>query len=507
MRYPRLVRTASIAIWILAAYVLAAAQAERTITVNLLQVNDVYQTMPVDKGKRGGLARIAALKKHFSAQSPNTLLLLAGDTVSPSVASRIFKGRQMIESWNAVGLDYAALGNHEFDFGPEVLRDLMKESKFTWLAANAIDKRTGKPFGGSPPYVIRTFDGVKVGLFGLVTADTATSSKPGPGVEFRNPILTAAQIVRQLRAKGVRAIVAITHLPMSQDKQLGRSVPIDVIIGGHEHALLQSLSGRTPIFKMGSDARNLGRISLNISARTGSVTSIDWEVIPVADDTPDDPASAAVIGGFESKLSAELDGPVGKTSVELDARQATNRSGETNVGNFVADSYRISTNADVALLNGGSIRSNMTYGPGVLTKRNVLSILPFENPVVKVEVTGATIRAALEHGVSRIAEDSEEGRFPQVSGLEFTFDGRRPSGSRVVSVTVKGQPLDDKRNYTLASNTYLLGGGDGYSMFGKAKYLISAEEGQVEPAVVMAAISAVDSIAPKTDGRIKRVDQ
>jgi 5'-nucleotidase len=412
----------------------------------------------------------------------------------------------MIESWNAVGLDYAALGNHEFDFGPEVLRDLMKESKFVWLAANAIDKKTGKPFGSTPPYVIRTFNGVKVGIFGLVTADTATSSKPGPDVEFRNPIQTARVVVRQLRARGVKAVVAITHLAMSQDKQLARAVPVDVIIGGHEHALLQSLSGRTPIFKMGSDARNLGRITLNVSARTGAVVSIDWEVIPITDETPDDQQSAAVIAGFENKLSAELDGPVGKTSVVLDARQATNRSGETNLGSYIADSYRASTGADVALLNGGSIRSNMTYGPGVLTKRNVISILPFENPVVKVEVTGATIRAALEHGVSRIAEDAEEGRFPQVSGLEFSFDGRRPSGSRVVGVTIKGQPLDDKRTYTLASNTYLLGGGDGYSMFGQAKYLISAEEGQVEPTVVMAAISSVDSIAPKTDGRIKRVD-
>jgi 5'-nucleotidase len=479
----------------------------QTVRVTLLQVNDVYQTTPVDKGKRGGLARIATLKKEIAAQSPNTLLLLAGDTIFPSVASRIFKGAQMIAAWNAVGLDYAALGNHEFDLGPEVALDRIKESRFVWLAANVIDRKTGRPFGGSPRYVVREFDGARIGIFGLLTTDTAVSSKPGNGIGFLDPIRTARRIVAELRARGVKTIIAITHLPMSADKQLARSVPVDVIIGGHEHTLLQSHAGRTPIFKMGSDARNLGRIDLNVDRRSGAVHSIDWEVIPVTDATADDPAAAAVIAEYENKLAAEMDGPVGRTSVVLDARQETNRSEETNLGSFVADAYRSATGAEVALLNGGSIRSNTTYGPGTLTKRNVISILPFENPIVKVEVTGALIRKALEHGVSRIVEDKEEGRFPQVSGLEFSFDGRRAPGSRVVEIKVNGVLIDDKRTYTLATNTYLLGGGDGYNMFGGVRYLISAEEGQVEPAVVMNAISSVDAIAPKTEGRIKRLDQ
>jgi 5'-nucleotidase len=161
----------------------------------------------------------------------------------------------------------------------------------------------------------------------------------------------------------------------------------------------------------------------------------------------------------------------------------------------------------VALLNGGSIRSNTTYGPGALTKRDVLSILPFENPIVMIEVKGATLRAALEHGVSRVREEKEAGLFPQVSGLRFTYDGRLASGARVTSVTVNGAPLDDAKIYKLAVNTYVLGGGDGYTMFKGATELIKPEEAQVEPAMLMNTIAAAKEIAPTVDGRIKRVDE
>ncbi|HJR08064.1 MAG TPA: bifunctional UDP-sugar hydrolase/5'-nucleotidase [Pyrinomonadaceae bacterium] len=479
-----------------------------TVRVTLLQVNDVYQISPVDRGKRGGLARIATLRKQILQESPHTLYLLAGDTLSPSVASNIFKGSQMIAAWNATGLDYAALGNHEFDFGDAVLRERMRESKFTWLGSNVFDRKTGKLFGDMPPFVVREFGGVKVGLFGLLTVDTKQTSSPGADVEFRDPCRTARDMTHQLRKRGARTIVAITHLTLENDKRLARCAPdIDVIIGGHEHTVLQSLSERTPIFKMGSDARNLGRIDLNIYSRNGELESVDWEIIPVTDALADDAQAAAVIGEYEKRLSAELDQPVGRTTVELDARQETNRARETNLGSFIADAYRKYANADVAILNGGSIRSNTTYGPGAITKRDVLSILPFENPVVKIEVTGATLRAALEHGVSRVREEKEAGLFPQVSGLRFTYDGRLAAGARVTSVTVGSAPLDPAKTYTLALNTYVLGGGDGYTMFTGARLLLKPEEAQVEPAMLMNTISNAGEISPQTDGRIQRSDK
>ncbi|MGH9937812.1 MAG: bifunctional metallophosphatase/5'-nucleotidase [Blastocatellia bacterium] len=481
---------------------------ERKLRITLLQLNDVYQTAPMDKGKSGGLARVATLRKKIMAESPNTLFLLAGDTISPSVASTVFKGEQMIAAWNALGLDYAALGNHEFDFGPDTLLARMKESSFVWLGSNVIDRRTGKTFGGTPPYVIRKFGGVKVGLFGLLTAETATSSKPGPDVRFVNPVVAAKNIVARLRREGASVIIAVTHLAMSEDKQLARRVPqIDVIIGGHEHEPLQSHSGRTPIFKWGADARSLGRIDLNVSMVTRRVESIDWAGIPVTEAIVDDLAVAAVAAEYEKKLGDALGQTIGQTSVELDARSITNRTGETNLGNLVADVIRQAVGADASLLNGGSVRANTTLAPGPITKRDAIAILPFGNQVVKIEISGATLRAALENGVSRIIEEEESGRYPQVSGLSFTFDGRKPAGSRVVEVTINGQPLDEKKNYSLALADYLVNGGDGYSMFSGARYLIAPESAQIDSAILTNAITAAGTVSPKVEGRSKRLDR
>ena len=485
----------------------ATPAAPRIVRVTLLQVNDVYQISPVDRGTRGGLARVATLRQQIMRESPHTLLLLAGDTIAPSVASNIFKGRQMIDTWNAVGLDYAVLGNHEFDFGPDVLLERMRESRFPWLTANVIDRRTGRIFGNTPPFVIREFGGVRVGIFGLLTPDTLRMSSAGPNVEIRDVCRTAADVVRQMRRRGAQVVVGLTHLNMSEDKLLARCAPIDVIIGGHEHSVLQSLAGRTPIFKMGSDARNLGRIDLNINAANGTLESIDWEIIPVTNEVADEPRVAAIVADFERRLSAELDQPVGRTAVELDARQATNRTQETNLGNYIADAFRRHVAADVAIVNGGSVRSNTTYGPGQLSKRDILSILPFENAVVKIEVTGAVLRRALEHGVSQAAEEREPGRFPQVAGLRFSFDARRPVGQRVTEVTVGGQPLDERRNYSVALTHFVAEGGDGYEMFRGARQLIAAEGAQIDANIVMEAVRTASEIAPQTDGRIRRLNQ
>src|SRR5882762_7575501 len=363
-----------------------------TVRVTLLQVNDVYQFAPVDQGARGGIARVLTLKEEVAKQSPNTLLLLAGDTISPSVESITYKGAQMIDAWNAAGLDYSTFGNHEFDFGPDVLRQRMKESKFKWIVANVIDKKTGKPFGDAPAFVVRDFGGVKVAIFGLTLEETKTTSRPGPDVEFLNPCETARKLVAEIHASGVKTVVALTHLSMSEDKEVARCAGVDVIIGGHEHTLLESSSGGAPIFKMTADARELGQIDLNISKNTGAVQSIDWKVTPVTDQIKDDPQFAAINRKYGT-LIKELARVVGRTSVDLDARSAVGRTQETNVGDFIADAFRASTGADVALMNGGSIRADEIIKAGALTRRDVLSILPFKNKVVKVEVSGATLHA------------------------------------------------------------------------------------------------------------------
>jgi 5'-nucleotidase len=483
------------------------ASDECNVRVTILQVNDVYQFAPVDRGTRGGLARVSTLRQKILQESPHTLLLMSGDTISPSVESITYKGQQMIDAWNNIGLDYATFGNHEFDFGPDVLQQRVKESNFKWLAANVIDKKSGRTFANTQPFIIREFGGVKVGLFGITLPETKNTSRPGPDVDFLDPCATARQIVPQIRAQGAQVVIALTHLSMREDKELARCADVDLIIGGHEHTLLESMAGHAPIFKMTSDARELGRIDLNVSQATGKLESIDWKVIPVTSEIKEDPRFAEIYRKYGGLL-AELNEHVGHTDVELDAKSEASRSHETNIGDFIADAFRKALGADVALFNGGSIRADALIGAGELTKRDVLSILPFKNRVVKLEINGATLRAALEHGVSRSAEDKEPGRFPQVSGIRFSFDASRPAGSRLTAVTVNGKPLDEQKTYTLAAPTFIApDGGDGYAMFKGAKLLVQPEQGQIDSDILREAIAGVKAIAPQMDGRIQRQDK
>ena len=475
------------------------------VKVTLLQVNDVYQFVPVDQGRNGGLARILTLKKSIQKENPNTLFLLAGDTISPSVESITLQGAQMIEAWNAVELDYATFGNHEFDFGPSVLMDRIKESRFKWIAANVIDTTTGRPFAGVDPYVIREFGSVRVGIFGLVLPETKATSRPGDNVEFRSPCETAKQMVSEIHDRGAKVVVALTHLSMKEDKEVARCADVDVIIGGHEHSLLESAAGGAPIFKMTADARELGQIDLNISS-DGTLESIDWKVIRVTDETKNDPQFASVQRKYAGLL-ARLEKPVGRASVALDARTQENRTGETNVGNLITDAFRKATAADVALMNGGSVRADSIIPIGTITVRDILSMLPFKNKLIKIEVTGAMILAALEHGVSRTAPGAQPGRFPQVSGMTFSFDTSKPAGSRVSNVMIARRPLDPNKTYTLTTTTFIaIDGGDGYTMFKDARVVAPPERLPLDSDVLTTEIRRSRRIAPKVEGRIKRLD-
>src|SRR5262249_12367197 len=155
--------------------------------LTILQFNDHYILEPVD-ARRGGMARIATLVSRARAESPHTVLALAGDTISPSVMSAYLQGTQMIGAWNQLGLDVATFGNHEFDFGPAILQQRVRESRFVWLSANVLDRATGQPFGGARGEYLLERGRVTVGLFGLTLPETAESSNPGPGVEFRQPL-------------------------------------------------------------------------------------------------------------------------------------------------------------------------------------------------------------------------------------------------------------------------------------------------------------------------------
>jgi len=442
----------------------------------------VYELEPVQG--RGGLARVATLVRELRRENPNTLFVLAGDTLSPSLLSTLRQGAQMIEGWNAVGLDAATFGNHEFDFGPVVLAQRIGESRFPWVSSNVLDRTTGVPFGGARPWLRRDFEGVRVGVVGLTTPDTAKTSNPGPGLRFDAPLAAARIAVSALGPVDLR--VAVTHLPLREDRELADALTLDAILGGHDHDPMLHEQGRAVIVKAGSDALNLGQVEYEI--RCGSVLGRRQRLIPVDDRLAEAPDVAALVQQQAALLARELDTVVGATAVPLDARETATRQQETPLGRLFADLMRVRVGAQVGLLNSGAIRGNRVIPAGPITKRDVRQLLPFSNTVTLLEVSGAALRAALERSVDQLPRPT--GHFLQTAGVRFTVDPARPPGQRVGPIEVGDQPLLPDGVYRVAMPDYLARGRDGYSMLAAARVLLAPEDGPGLIETVLAGLAA-----------------
>ncbi|MCP3098754.1 bifunctional metallophosphatase/5'-nucleotidase [Myxococcus sp. K15C18031901] len=499
-------------LWALAPASALAAEPVKPVRLTFLHLADVYQVQPVQGGKAGGLARVATLRKQVLAEAPGALTLLGGDTLSPSVESLLevdgqaLKGRHMIDAWNALGLDVAVLGNHEFDFGDDVLKERIRQSRFPWLGANVTNAKTGALFDGVKTYDVREMDGVRVGLFGVVLPETKTTTKAGPDTVFGDVCEAAKGAVAKLREDGAQVILGLTHQTLEQDRALARCVKVDALLGGHDHVGAADRSTGTPIFKVPAEAVELGKLTLDVDAKTGQVRKTTWKRLPVTSKVPEDAAFNEAMKAY-GPLFARLAEPVGRTPVALDARGTSVRTRETNLGDFVADAFREAAGADVALVNGGALRSDAVLPPGVLTRRDLHGLMPYTDALVVVELSGATLRAALENGVSLSREDARPGRFPQVSGMRFTFDARRPVGERVREVTVHGKPLDPSATYRLATLSFLASGKDGYDVLKGQPATPALADGRA-PLEVIAEAFRTGRPTPraKGDGRIVRLD-
>jgi 5'-nucleotidase len=468
--------------------------------LTILQINDVYSTVPVDGA--GGLARVATLKKRLAAAGRTPLLVLAGDFLSPSVASSVFKGEQMVEALNAAGLDMATLGNHEFDFGDDLLIQRMPKARWTWVVSNVIDTRTGAPIGGAAPYAIRRFGALTVGFIGLCLNTDEISREKLTHTRLLDPIATAGKYLPVLKREGATVMVAITHLAFADDRALVARFPqIDIIIGGHEHYPITTIEGRTLISKAGSDAKWVARIDVD-QRRAGAVRQVErfYELIPITSALADEPATAAVVKTYEDRLGTALDVVVGSTTVPLNAESIRLRAGETNLGDFFADAIRADAGADVAIINAGSIRGDRMYPAGPLTRRTLLAMHPFESVICKIALPGRVMLEALEHGVSKLPATA--GQFPQVSGMTMRVDASAPPGKRVRDVLVHGKALDVNGSYTLGTADYVLKGGDGYTMFAGQRVLVGPEAGDLVPAALEKAVAAAKTITPHVEGRI-----
>ncbi len=392
--------------------------------VRFLLVNDVYVADTLADGS-GGLARAATVRERLHDQGP-VLFVLAGDVLSPSLLSKWYHGRQMVEAFNAAKLDYATFGNHEFELPLDTLEARIAESKFKWISSNCT-RADGTPLAKVVPWDTVRVSGQKVGLFGLTLIGEYRK-------EYRcaDPDSAAHRAIDTLVAQGAELVVGITHQTIEADRGLlAREPKLDLILGGHEHEAHDSVVSGRHVVKADANARTAQFVTL-----WGGKGEWRQAIGTVRMDNrlPDDTAVAAVVSRWDDSLRARL-GPergLGRTAVPIDARDQLGRRQESVLGDLVTDAMRAGTGADVALLNAGTLRLDDVIRPGPLTNYQLESIFLFgdETRVLTVPLTGGRVRELLEHGV---ADGSlGEGPFLQVSGVSFTYNPGAASGRRIV---------------------------------------------------------------------------
>lgn len=480
----------------------ASAQTPSGDRVTFLHVNDIYQHAP--QGGRGGLAGLQTLIARMRAVATGPVVFtFGGDLFSPSLASSITKGRHMVELFNELAPAAAVLGNHEFDFGPEVAAANIAASTFPWLGANVLGSN-GQPFAGCvATHMHEAAEGLRIGFVGVLTPATAVLSNP-TGITFTPPEAALRSGAASLRAAGAHLVVALTHLNIEDDRAIAADIPgIDLILGAHDHDPMSIMETGPLILKAGQDAHWLGAIEMELdrSAARTRITSLGWRFIPNVNVAPE-PRLDAAVRAIEAQLDQALGRTLARLSAPLDSRTALVRMREAAIGNLMADALRAHFNADAALINGGALRGNREYPVGHdFTRRDLISEMPFGNTVVLLELTGAELQGVLEHGVSAI--ESPSGRYPQVSGIALTYDPGDPVGSRLREVSIGGAPLDMARRYRLATIDFLARGGDGYAGLRSARVIVDAAGGPLIVNVIAEAIEQRGSIDARVEGRTK----
>ena len=367
-----------------------------------------------------------------------------------------------------------------------------------------------------------------MGVFGLITPNVSIITKLGDKVKVNKDLVSVSkEMVSTLKSEGVDLIVALTHIGIDADKDLASKVDgIDVIVGGHSHTLVTEPvvvktpnGGETIIVQDGARAAYLGELQLAIDKK--GVYAYKWRLHLLDESVPKDPVLDKLVTYFINQMPPPA--PVGESLVDLDARKITVRKKEAAIGNLFTDAFRWKFGTDVALTNGGGIRGDKIYPKGEITTKTLQEMHPFGNTIVLVKIKGSVLKQALERGASALIGPNDprdpktvvSGAFLQVSGLKFTIDVRKTPqqidmdteeivvpGERVSDVYVNGEPLDMDKEYTVAINSWMAGGGDGYFMFKHLPIDKKYDTSITIPEVLEEYIRAHTPIAPKVEGRI-----
>jgi 5'-nucleotidase len=444
-------------------FLLGASLGAAPVEVTILQINDVYEIAAVAGGSEGGLARLATIREELAAENPHVLTVIAGDFFSPSALSTArfegsrLDGRQMVACLNALPLDLATFGNHEFDLDAGAFAARLAEAEFKWVATN-VTGPDGAPLPGSAPIQRFTFanadgESATLAFFGVTLPDYQK-----PYAVVGDPWAAAQAAVAELRADdGVDAIIGLTHQSIEADLALATGLPgISLIMGGHEHENMYFQRGKTPtvVAKADANARTVWvhRLSIDPAADTTEVRS---ELLHLDESVARDPRMADIVETWNERAFAgfraegfEPRSVVALPTVPLDGREVEVRNGVTNLSGLIADAYLAAVpGAELAFYNSGSIRIDDVLPVGPMTQYDVIRVHPFGGRVAEVRIAGNILARVLDTGIA----NRGSGGFLQTSKVA-------PDPAQEGEWLIDGEPLDPYRIYRVALNDFLLTG-------------------------------------------------
>ncbi|WP_319779759.1 bifunctional UDP-sugar hydrolase/5'-nucleotidase [Maridesulfovibrio sp.] len=441
----------------------------------------------------GGFARIQSIFESYRRKYPgSTITVATGDDLMGEALTNA-KGKTVFNAMNMMGFDISTLGNHEFNRGSKLLVNCLKNKKFPTVVSN-LKISAGNPlrkYIKKTEIIERNF--VKVGFMGMILPELKLISNPGSGISVPADIIKSArQTARKLKEKA-DLIVLLSHLTLEEQKTLLQKVPeIDVICGGQSYKDI--LPGQEKIARdaltpglmvqCGSQGRYVG--VLKISMDDKSIRNHEWTIIPVTDNTIEDSRIKSFLSADAEKSYTEPV-PLAVTSTPLDTRAKVIRTVDTLAGNIVSSIFLEKFKTDIAFQNGGGIRGDKIIPAGPITDKDISTMFPFGNKVTIIKVTGKTLKQILERSVHSLPAPS--GAFLQISGLQFTLDlkgnpqeleldergkpvkiktpGSRVSDIKILDKSGKYKLINENHKYSIATNSYLARGGDGYIMLEK----------------------------------------
>lgn len=527
----------------------AVAAPKTTVTIQILNVADWHgQLDPLDVfgvGLIGGAGAISTYWQADRAENPNTLTLTAGDDFGASPPlSNFFDEGPAVLAQRVMGIQFGTFGNHNFDRGVAHLQQMIDLARtpsaevagepFQYVSANLQNLKG--TLRHVKPYEIVKVAGVKVAIIGLTNPEAPELVFPGSfgPIVITDPVEAANRAREEARRAGAQVVIGLIHAglrgfdtggqPFGELIDFANGVSgFDIIFGDHTDIEFAGMVNDQLVVENRSKGRTYARTHITVNARTGEVTDRQAEIItPFTNAVTADPAIVALLQPFRDELEPILGTVIGESSVVIPHADkcgtANGRTCESLVGNAVTDAMRTTYGTDFAITNSGGLRAGLTCpeaggGPGIcpaftappwkISRGQVLTVLPFGNQSVTLGLNGAEVKLMLENGVSRTGA---QGRFPQVSGLCFTYDLDQAAGSRVTGAvwqaedgTCTGPAVDltAGASYTIATNDFMATGGDGYPNFGDRMVTRNIMDNDVADWV-----SANTPIGPSIQGRI-----